>query len=177
MPDIPEFKLRFALSEVPGWAAQYNYPDPDGVFDALGPAARAQGHFTDDQYLQVVRWKTRTGRAALPHAKRNLPGEVEDITTFALTQSSERLRIRALTLLQGAGWPIASVLLHIGHPDPYPILDRYALWSLGATMPKGVRFEFWWGYVNCCRDLAEGAGVSIRTLDKALWTYGKHSQH
>ena len=55
---------------------------------------------------------------------------VEDITRIALSTNSERLRIESLTLLDGVSWPSASVLLHFGHKDPYPILRHFELYRL-----------------------------------------------
>jgi hypothetical protein len=71
----------------------------------------------------------------------------------------------------------ASVLLHFGQKDPYPILDFRALWSLGLDEgPSVYNFKFWWEYVECCRDLRTKAGTTMRTLDRALWQYSKEHQ-
>jgi hypothetical protein len=35
--------------------------------------------------------------------------------------------------------------------------------------------SFWVGYLHACRDLAAEHGVSLRTLDKALWQYSKET--
>lgn len=40
-----------------------------------------------------------------------------------------------LTTINGVSWPMASVLLHFGHADRYPILDFRALWSLEVDTP------------------------------------------
>ena len=79
-------------------------------------------------------------------------------------------------LLDGVNWPTASVLLHFGARDPYPILDFRALWSLQVSVPKQYGFEFWWAYSECCRVLAKKHKVSMRTLDRALWQYSKEKQ-
>lgn len=89
---------------------------------------------------------------------------------------SERLRIEALTLLDGIGWPSASVILHFFHKQKYPILDYRALWSVSLEVPYRYIFEFWWAYVIYCRDLAKNAKVTMRTLDRALWQYSKENQ-
>ncbi len=57
---------------------------------------------------------------------------IKDVTHTALITPSERLRIEVLTLLNGVSWPTASVLLHFGYDNLYPILDFRALWSLGS---------------------------------------------
>lgn len=87
-----------------------------------------------------------------------------------------RARIEALNLLDGVAWPTASVILHLFHSDPYPILDYRALWSLSLEQPTQYNFPFWWGYVEFCRGIAESANVDMRTLDKALWQYSKENQ-
>jgi hypothetical protein len=69
--------------------------------------------------------------------------------------------------------PTASVLLHFAMPDRYPILDVRALDSLGVTGRSTYPPAFWLGYLDACRSLAAEHGVSLRTLDKALWQYSK----
>jgi hypothetical protein len=72
---------------------------------------------------------------------------------------------------------MASVILHWCHADRYPIIDYRALWSLSVEQqPAFYTFDFWWSYVVCCRQLAEEAGVDMRTLDRALWQYSKENQ-
>jgi len=71
----------------------------------------------------------------------------------------------------------ASVLLHFGYRDLYPILDFRALWSLSVEPPKeGYDFEFWSAYTTHCRELARQAEVDMRTLDRALWQYSSDNQ-
>lgn len=60
--------------------------------------------------------------------------------------------------------------------DLYPILDYRALWSLGIDPPPAYDFPFWRAYTLACRELAAGAGVSMRDLDRALWQYSKENQ-
>ena len=71
---------------------------------------------------------------------------------------------------------MASVILHFRFDNTYPILDFRALWSLGIEERNKYDFELWWAYVLCCRKLARRAGVSMRTLDRALWQYSKENQ-
>jgi len=102
---------------------------------------------------------------------------VEETTAAALRASDERLRIGTLTLLDGVSMPTASVLLHLAHKDPYPIIDYRALWSLGIeNPPPSYSFEFWQAYTRMCRSLARQAGVSMRLLDRALWQFSKEQQ-
>jgi len=133
-----------------------------------------RGFYTRDEFLAVTRWKTRRSQS---RCARNSPALVEETTAAALRASDERLRIGTLTLLEGVSMPTASVLLHLAHKDPYPIIDYRALWSLGIEKPPAAySFEFWLAYTRTCRSLAKQAGVSMRLLDRALWQYSKEQQ-
>jgi hypothetical protein len=79
----------------------------------------------------------------------------------------------ALLQLAGVGAPTASTLLYFAFPDDYPILDMRALESLAVKPRSQYPVSFWLEYLHTCRDLARRCGVSIRTLDKALWQYSK----
>lgn len=75
--------------------------------------------------------------------------------------------------LSGVGLPTASVLLHFAFPEALPILDVRALESLGIRGRSSYTPAFWSAYVTACREIAARHGVSLRTLDKALWQYSK----
>jgi len=172
-PAVPEFRLRFPVGDVPRWAAAYPSID-DLEIEAVGRRARMRGRYTRDEFLAVTRWKTKR---SMSRCARNGAALVEETTAAALRASDERLRIGTLTLLEGVSMPTASVLLHLAHKDPYPIIDYRALWSLGIeTPPPSYSFEFWQAYTRTCRSLAKQAGVSMRILDRALWQFSKEQQ-
>jgi hypothetical protein len=79
----------------------------------------------------------------------------------------------ALLELEGVGVPTASTLLYCAFPADYPILDVRALDSLGVKPRSQYPIAFWLSYLAACRELAALGGVSIRTLDKALWQHSK----
>jgi len=101
---------------------------------------------------------------------------VNETTRTSLSTSDERLRIDVLTLLSGVAYPTASVILHLFHPDAYPILDFRALWSLGYETPPEYDFGFWKRYTTFCRGYAKRLGQSMRTIDRAFWQYSKENQ-
>jgi hypothetical protein len=128
------------------------------------------------EFLILAKWKAARN---IRQCEANAPEEIEYATRMALSPENkyERLRIGILNCLQGVGWPMASVLLHFGHKGPYPILDFRALWSLGLDEePWSYNFDFWWSYVECCRNLREKAGTTMRTRDRALWQFSKEHQ-
>ncbi|MCP5519725.1 MAG: hypothetical protein H7A45_21000 [Verrucomicrobiales bacterium] len=165
------FQLRFPLREIDHWAGRYD--DDDRPLSRISEAVKARRFLTKEEFLVICRWKSPRTR---PRCDANPAPFVREVTRCALRAASERLRIEVLTLLDGVGWPTASVILHFFHREPYPILDFRALWSLGAEAEAPYRFAFWSGYTEHCRKLAEQAGVSMRTLDRALWQYSRENQ-
>ena len=70
---------------------------------------------------------------------------------------------------------VASVVLHFADPGRYPVYDVRVR---AALRRAGVRQRFpptpagWVAYAVTLRALAARYGVSLRTLDKALWRLG-----
>jgi hypothetical protein len=137
---------------------------------ALGAAVRARGHYTRTEFIEVCGWKTARSR---PKVAANPEAAVVDATSRALSAVGEETRISALLELAGVGVPTASTLLYFVFPDDYPILDVRALESLGVKPRSVYPVAFWLAYLSACRALARRAGVSLRTLDKALWQHSK----
>ncbi|MBI3734083.1 MAG: hypothetical protein HY259_11605 [Chloroflexi bacterium] len=171
---------RFDRDKVAYFAARYmeimsaaERLEEEIIVDDVAPRARAAGYFTKEQFLKVCYWKTPRSR---PHCEKNSAEYVREVTRIALSTPNEQLRIEALTLLQGVGWPTASVFLHFGYADLYPIMDYRALWSLNIEVPPYYDFAFWWSYTECCRVLAKDWQVTMRTLDRALWQYSYENQ-
>jgi hypothetical protein len=165
------FALRFDPAEIGPLAARFGDAAGDAPAAATGATAARRGHYTRAEFLALCEWKSPRSR---PQVAANSAGAVRAATRAALGPASgDRERIEALLALRGVGMPTASVLLHFAMPDRYPILDVRALESLGVTGRTGYPVAFWLEYVGACRALATAHGVSLRTLDKALWQHSK----
>ncbi|HEX7076936.1 MAG TPA: hypothetical protein VF363_00805 [Candidatus Eisenbacteria bacterium] len=140
---------------------------------ALRPLVLARGHLTRPEFLTLCAWKSPRSK---PRCRENSTAAIHTLTRAALAASDEALKIDLLRLLRGVEWPTASVILHFCDARPYPILDVRALWSLGYAKPPRYTMQFWLAYVDYTRGLAERLGLSMRTLDKALWQYSKERQ-
>lgn len=166
---MARFELQFRASEITALAERYEYED-DRELLALGSAVRARGYYTRRELIEVCAWKT-------PRSSRlvacNSPYAVTSRTRRALTASDESDRIAPLLELRGVGVPSASTLLYVAFPTEYPILDIRALESLGARSRSTYPISFWLQYLDACRELARVHGVSVRTLDKALWQHSR----
>ena len=165
-------KLRFSEEKILQIAQRYTDPD-DPTLAELQEAISLQGYLTKRQLQTVARWKSPRSKH---HIEKNSGEYVEEITAYALTSSVERVKIEVLTLLDGVSWPTASVILHWYDKAFYPILDFRALWSCSTEVPKRYEFDFWWQYVEFCREIASRTGVDKRSLDRALWQYSKEYQ-
>jgi hypothetical protein len=142
------------------------------IEEVIGPIVQDRGHYTKDQFIKLARWKSPRN---VPRCEQNCEDYVREVTRVALSASLERIRVESLYLLDGVGLPMASVLLHFGFKNLYPILDYRALWSLGIEDPKH-NFNLWWGYTEYCRKLSAKYKVSMRILDRALWRYSWENQ-
>jgi hypothetical protein len=164
-----KFTLQFAPEEISALAARFPVLDESRLL-AVNAAVRARGHYTRAEFVEVCAWKTPRSR---PRVAANREAAVIDATGRALAASDEAIRFAALLELDGVGAPTASTLLYVAFPDDYPILDVRALESLGVRSRSTYPVSFWLAYLEACRTLARENGVSLRTLDKALWQHSK----
>jgi len=167
-------RLRFPEADIPVWAARFGDDgSDDAIRDGIRPLVLARGHLTRPEFLMICAWKSHRSK---PSCRKNGARKVETLTRAALATPDEALKIDLLRLLEGVEWPTASTILHFCDVRPYPILDYRAVWSLGLVKPTTYTMGFWLTYLAATRDLAARLGLSIRTVDKALWQYSKERQ-
>lgn len=166
------FRLRVREDELAIWARRYSYPG-DGAIEARVKPARIRGHLLRGEFLALCRWKTPRSQ---PHCRRNHDDYIRQVTRIALSTTNEELKIRVLLLLDGVSWPTASVILHFCDRGKYPILDVRALWSVGLRRVPAYSFMLWLGYTRFIRGISSRTGLSMRTIDRALWQYSKERQ-
>jgi len=144
-PSHYEFKLIFSPDEINKWAEAYesmaknkkngsDWKLETDVIESIAPRVKNNGYIQKEDFLKVCRWKSARPRK---HHEGNSPELIEEITRIALSpKTSDELKIKALTLLSGIKWPMASVFLHFFDEQRYPILDFRALSSLSIPEPK-----------------------------------------
>ena len=134
------FELRFNKEEIPYWADQYvigsikkgEFESETRIIEEIAPRVQAHGYYTREEFEYLCRWKTTRTQKLVASNSVEI---IEEHTRFALSTSDENQRMKKLVDLRGIGWPTASVLLHFGYDNLYPILDFRALWSLGLEKP------------------------------------------
>ncbi len=170
------FKLKFDKCKISYWANRYSYRDKDRerrLQSEIGPTVRERGYYKYAELKTLCKWKAPR---SIRHCKRNEPKYVETVTRAALSSTNEQFRIQAPTVLDGVNWPTASVILHFGSSDRYPVLDFRAFWSVTGLESPQYKFPLWWAYTEFCRALADECEISMRILDRALWQYSKENQ-
>lgn len=168
-----KFHLKIPKNQIIHYASRYSYKNEDIMCDEIAPKIQKQKFLTKDDLMFLCRWKSPR---ILPRANENESEFIEEVTSIALTTKNEKLAIEVLTLMRGVSWPVASVILHFGKNNLYPILDYRALWSLGVNAPNVYKYDLWIAYAYYCRELSKQLRVDLRTLDRALWQYSKENQ-
>lgn len=168
-------QIALSLNQIVELAAAYdvsraNSTELENVVIRRMQVAAARGYMEPDDLTKLAEWKWQGNRTRKLCAL-NDNDELKEVTATSFGAKSERLKIVALTALQGVGWPMASAILHFAFVDEYPILDVRAMKTVGGSTI--YTFEKWDTYTRLCREKAAELGVSMRTLDKALWQANK----
>lgn len=155
------------------------------LLEEIGPAASARGYLTASELTEIGKWKSRRSTGYLVN---NRPGLVEDVTRLAFALATPPyLRHRILCLMKGVQPAVASAILTVWSAGEYTVLDYRAVGALqmlekrgllpGLAAPPGGRGSLpaYWPYLQVCRAAAEHLGVSLRSLDRALWKWHRAS--
>ena len=130
-----------------------------------------------DDLVATARWKWSGGRLRRL-CKENSEDEVREISRVSFSARIRKASDRTRCLnSRGVNWPMASVILHFAFPDRYPILDVRVMRTVyDSPTVKGsphYAFDKWLEYVELTTSTARQHGISMRTLDKALWRFDK----
>ena len=168
-PDT-RFRIRIPETDLASWAKEYP-KEEDILAEQIGASARERGHLLLPELRELARWKSqRIGR----RIDANRDSVVQEVTRLALGTDDPGLAIRALQLLDGVGWPMASVILHFCSRERYPVLDVRAIWTVGYDKLPSYTTTFWAAYTSYCRNLSDRTGLSMRDVDRGLWQYSDH---
>ena len=135
--------------------------------------ARARGYLTRNELEKASRWKSAR---AVRLIRNNSTARTRAATRRALATRSERLRLEALTTLDGVSVPMASAILMLLDPRRYGVLDIRVwqlLYAMGAVTkkPSGVGFDFnnWYQFLTIIRYFAKKLQVGARDIERSLF--------
>ena len=159
------------------WAKRYEYKEEDRDVQKIVQFALKRktrnypiGHLTRDELVEIVKWKS--GHRTLHHVTSNREIDVIEDSHMAFVIDSHE----PLTRLKGVSISTATAIMHFASPEMFPIFSIRALSALGIRASQ-INSKLWPIYQENCLDWSEIYGVSLRTLDRAMWQYDKeHSK-
>ena len=163
-------------SKIAEWSNRY-CADCDTDIKNLVPKVKKRGYLKKTELETLIDWKLecRWKQRGLCFANKNDPDDVKEITCKAFRETDDIKSIRCLLRLHSVGWAIGSAILHWFHEGRYPIWDIHAKSSLQLDKGLDGSNERWKAYVKYCKDIADQYEVCMRTLDRALFEYGKNN--
>jgi hypothetical protein len=150
-----------------------NSKEADEMALSAGTRIR-EGERTKENLKVIFHWKNESSRfyksKLEPAFDRNHADCVARALRLAHEAKTEEDAILALTELWGVQVPTASAMLANIYPDRFTVIDTLALRALGMHNPEIALYR---SYNDACLGLAKQFSVCVRTLDRALWEWGK----
>ena len=133
-----------------------------------------QGERTKENLKILFHWKNESSRFYKSKLEPAFDSNHADCVATVLRSVDEAKNVEdailALTKFRGVEVPTASAMLANIYPDRFTVIDTLSLRALGVENPQ---IAFYRSYNDACLSLAKRFGVSVRTLDRALWEWGK----
>jgi len=158
---------RISRGWIDAWAAEYGDYDSSRVEDLFGKARP-----TYDDIERVYRWKSSR---SVGHFLTNDSEHVVSAVRSALRANDDAAALAWVETLNGVKARTGSALLAIFRPDRYTVMDWRARQTLEAfgyleDLRRASWTNVWPGYMSRCREIASRTGVTLRDLDRALWS-------
>ena len=158
---------RISRGWIDAWAAEYGDYDSSRVEDLFGKARP-----TYDDIERVYRWKSSR---SVGHFLTNDSEHVVSAVRSALRANDDAAALAWVETLNGVKARTGSALLAIFRPDRYTVMDWRARQTLEAfgyleELRRASWTNVWPGYMSRCREIASRTGVTLRDLDRALWS-------
>jgi len=146
------------------------------IFSELSNKVRISGELEPEDFFRICEWKSTRTKTLV---RTNRHEHIRDITRLAFS-SRESLRVPLLCILNGVRVPTASAILTVWQPNEYTVYDVRvcdAMLSLSHKLLTDQVVEdarkSYSKYLDVARKMANDLRVSLRDLDKTLWTWDK----
>lgn len=173
-------KRELDLALVHEMTAHYNDTEETAleraIFSELSNKVRFSGELEPEDFFTICEWKSTRTKTLV---RTNPHEHIRDITRLAFS-SRESLRVPLLCILNGVRVPTASAILTVWQPNEYTVYDVRvcdAMLSLSHKLLTDQVVEdarkSYSKYLDVARKMATELRVSLRDLDKTLWTWDK----
>jgi|LakMenEpi03Aug12_release.lakeMendotaPanAssembly.Ray.scaffolds.fasta_scaffold265680_1 hypothetical protein len=146
------------------------------IFSELSTKVRLSGELEPEDFFKICEWKSTRTKTLV---RTNPHEHIRDVTRLAFS-SRESLRVPLLCILNGVRVPTASAILTVWQPNEYTVYDVRvcdAMLSLSHKLLTEKVVEdarkSYSKYLDVARKIAIELQVSLRDLDKTLWTWDK----
>ena len=147
------------------------------LFGELSEKIKLNNELEPDDFFKICEWKSTRTKTLV---RTNPREHIQEVTRLAFS-SRESLRVPLLCILNGVRIPTASAILTVWRPKEYTIYDvriRDAILSVSHHLLTDEAVEAarnsYSSYLDVARKIANELDVSLRDLDKALWTWDKN---
>lgn len=181
-------KLIFAEAEIETLASEYcvakteseqKQLDEEREVMKLAKDAGQRGQLTRAEFVRIARWKSQR---PLQRYQQNPDEQVEAVTQRAFALQNDSEKVIALTELRGVKVRTATAILHMCFPTSFPLLDVWAMVSLGVGRQTTEQWDeldwlrIWPSYIDVCRAIAARNPFDLRTIDRAVWAFGEEKE-
>lgn len=154
------------------WLELYNLETY--LFEAVSNSFHQHQTLTEFDFYAIVIWKSNRSKTKIQHGFKKQNQTVGDLLKAVYQADTDEERITLLLDIPGIGLPIASAILAVCYSDRFTILDyraRDILQEDGKTFARNLYTPAGYlEYCATCRELAQQHDLSLRDLDRVLWT-------
>lgn len=146
------------------------------LFSEVSKVIYERGFMNPHEFFEICEWKSTRTKSLV---RRNSSERIAEVSRIAFSCSDD-LRASVLCLLDGVRIPTASAILSVWNPSKYTVFDVRVCDALPALRHRlltedsvRVSTQSYLEYLKLARALAIDLEISLRDLDKTLWTWDK----
>lgn len=167
--------------EILCWKALYDAEEDlynTGLEEELRGKLQKNEFATKEDLKNIIEWKFQgqlKGRRSLNIKRLNNvnPKLIVDISKLAFTADSDKTRLKLLTVIDGVGYAIATVILTFFNPQNYGILDFHAWNAIFQDGKKTFGERECLRFIGELRRIAREVDLPCRDVEKALFKKDK----
>jgi len=163
-PDDVEWKRLAALYDLERY-----------LFEVVSPRFQRDRTLSARDFFAIIIWKSNRTKTRIAQGLRAAGATPEELLRQVGLEEEGLRQVRILKRIKGIGLSIASAILTVCYPDKFTVLDYRAWETLQAISVPGLPARKpstparYVDYCDACALFADGLGLSLRDLDRALW--------
>lgn len=146
------------------------------LFEDVSRRFAQTGTLPPYDFFAIVIWKSNRTKTKIADGLTSTGKSVEALMREVSEASEPEIKVSALLQVPGIGLAMASAILTVCYPEEFTVLDYRAWNTLCSSDVPGLPSQYpvttaeYLQYCLACKNLAQRVGLSLRDLDRALWT-------